>query len=165
MHKVFFVFLALGACFVWWTSGALPAVVAAHFGADGIANGFMPRGEFVGFMLALVLAVPSLIYFTGRLASRLPAQWLNLPNKQYWLAPERRAATLESLGKFGVWTAYATLGVLCLAYWLVVQANLERPPRLEQAPLVGVLAAFFIALFAGMVVVLRRFFRPPSGDR
>jgi hypothetical protein len=164
MHKLFFVFLALGACFVWWTSGALPAVVASHFGAGGSANGFMPRGQFVAFMLALVLVVPPLIYFIGRLASRLPAQWLNLPNKQYWLAPERRAATLESLGKFGVWAAYATLGVLCLAHWLVVQANLERPPRLEQAPLVGVLAAFFVALFAGMVVVLHRFFRVPPAD-
>jgi len=164
MDKLFFVLLALGACFVWWTSGALPAVVAAHFGAGGIANGFMPRGQFVGFMLALVLAVPALIYFLGRLATRLPAPWLNLPNKQYWLAPERRAATLQSLGGFGAWAAYATLGVLCLAHWLVVQANLERPPRLEPAPLVGVLALFFVALFAGMALVLRRFFRVPSAD-
>lgn len=161
MHKLFFLVLALGAGFVWWSSGRLPEVVASHFGAGGVADGFMPRGQYVVFMLALVLAVPTLVFFAGRLASRVPVQFVNLPNKQYWLAPERRAATLESLGRFAAWAAYATLGVLCLAHWFVVQANLEQPSRLEQAPLIAVLALFFLALFVAMAVVLRRFFRVP----
>lgn len=161
MRRLFFLILAMGACLVWWSSGALPEVVASHFGAGGVADGFMPRVRYVGFMLALVLALPPLIFFTGPLASRLPMRYVNLPNKQYWLAPERRQATLESLSKFGAWAAYATLGVLCLAHWFVVQANLEHPPRLEQAPLVGAVAVFFLALFGGMIVVLRRFFRVP----
>ena len=161
MHKPFFLVLAIGAAFVWWSSGALPEVVASHFGAGGAANGFMPRGQYIGFMLVLVLAVPALIFFAGRLASSLPVRFVNLPHKEYWLAPERRAATLGSLGRFGVWAAYATLATLCLGHWFVVQANLEHPPRLEQAAFIGVLALFFLVLFVGMLVLLRRFFRVP----
>ena len=46
-------FLALVACaalFVWLTGRALPNVVASHFGAAGLANGFMPRDEFVRYL-------------------------------------------------------------------------------------------------------------------
>ncbi|MEO8925173.1 MAG: hypothetical protein ABI330_20500 [Caldimonas sp.] len=161
MHAVFLVFLAAGAVFVWWSSGALPEVVASHFVSGGVANGFMPRGEFVGFMLAVVLLVPALLYSLGWLASRLPVQFVNLPNRQYWLAPERRAATLVRLERFGVWAAYATLGLLCVLHWLVVQANAQRPPHLEQSPFVGLMAVYFLALFVGMVAVLGRFFRVP----
>jgi hypothetical protein len=161
MRKAFFPVLAAAAIFVCWSAGVMPSVVASHFAGGGVANGFMPRGQYVGFMLAVVVLVPSLLFFIGPLASRLPVQLINLPNRQYWLAPERRAATLVSLGNFGVWVAYATLGLLCLVNWFVVQANLQQPPRLEQPPLVGALSLFFVALFVGMMVVLRRFFRVP----
>jgi len=161
MRKAFFLFLAGAAVFVGWTAGPMPEVVASHFAAEGVADGFMPRGQYVAFMMAVVLLVPLLLFFTGRLASRLPAKFVNLPNRHYWLAPERRAATLESLGTFGEWAAYATLGFLCLLHWFVVRANLQHPPRLEQSPLVGATALLFLALFIGMVIVLRRFVRVP----
>ena len=161
MRKAFFLVLAATVVFVWWSAGAMPEIVASHFVVGGVANGFMPRRQYVGFMVFVVVLVPSLLFFVGRLASRLPVQFINLPNKQYWLAPERRAATLTSLGNFGVWAAYATLGLLCLVHWFVVRANLQQPPRLEQAPLVGAMSLFFVALFVGMMILLRRFFRAP----
>ena len=159
MRKAFFFFLAGAAVFVWWSAGAMPEVVASHFTGKGLANGFMPRGQYVGLMLTIVLLVPLLLFFMGRLAARLPTRFVNLPHRQYWLAPERRAATLASLGSFGVWVAYATLALLCVIHGLVLRANLQHPPLLEQAPMVGTMALFFLALFVGMVVVLRKFFR------
>ena len=161
MHAVFFVFVAAGAAFVGWTSGSLPQVVASHFVAAGTANGFMPRGPFVASMLALVVLVPTLLGSLGWLAARVPPAFVNLPNKQHWLAPERRAATLASLGRFGVWAGYATLAMLCTLHWFVVQANERRPPHLEPAPLTGLVAFYLVALVIGTVAVLGRFFRAP----
>jgi hypothetical protein len=158
---VFFAFVAAGAAFVWWTSGSLPDVVASHFVADGAASGFMPRGPFVASMLALVVVVPVLVHSLGWLTARIPPPFVNLPNRQYWLAPERREGTLASLGRFGVWAGYATLAMLCTLHWFVVQANVRRPPHLEQAPLIALIAFYFVALFIGVVVVLGRFFRAP----
>src|SRR5436190_9293580 len=38
----------------------MPEVVASHFAAEGVADGFMPRGQYVAIMLAVVLLVPLL---------------------------------------------------------------------------------------------------------
>ena len=159
MHAVFFLLVAAGASFVWWSSGALPAVVASHFDSAGNANGFMPREPFTAFMLAIVVLVPTFLYSLGWLTARIPVRFVNLPNKQYWLAPERSEATLRSIARFGVWTAYATLALLCAVHWLVVRANTQHPPRLESAPMVAAVAVYFVALAIGMFAVLGRFFR------
>ena len=161
MSKAFIVVLALCVGFVWWSSGALPETVASHFVADGSASGFMPRDRYLAFMLTLVVAVPSLLFIAACLASRLPVRFINVPHRQYWLAPERRAATLGSLQGFGTWAAYATLALLCVAHAFVVRAQRVQPPHLEQAPLLGIVAVYLLALFSGMVLVLRRFLRAP----
>jgi hypothetical protein len=51
--------------------------------------------------------------------------------------------------------------MLCTLHWFVVRANELRPPHLEQAPLVGLMAFYFVALFIATVAVLGRFFRAP----
>ncbi|HEY2560007.1 MAG TPA: hypothetical protein VGI48_09905 [Caldimonas sp.] len=158
---IFALVVAAGAIFVWWSSGGLPDVVASHFIAGGGADGFLRRSEYTAFMLALVALVPLLLRLAGTLAGRLPARFVNLPNKQYWLAPERKAATLSSIASFGTWTSYATLALLCAVHGLVVHANAVQPPHLDEAPLIGLVAVYLGALFAGTLVVLSRFFRAP----
>jgi serine/threonine-protein kinase len=88
-------------------------------------------------------------------------QFVNLPNKQYWLAPERKAATLASIASFGGWASYATLALLCAVHGFVARANSVQPPRLDEAPLIGLVAVYLVVLFAGMLAVLGRFFRSP----
>jgi hypothetical protein len=163
MRAAFALVLGAAAAFVWWSAGGMPETVASHFAAGGVANGFMPRGRYVALMLGLVVAVPLVLERLGWLATRLPVAFVNLPNRQYWLAPERRVATLAALGRFGAWAGGATAVLLCVVHAFVVQANRLRPPRLDPAPLVGVVAVYMLALFVGMAVVLGRFFRIPRG--
>jgi hypothetical protein len=154
-------FVAAGAIFVWWSAGSLPGVVASHFIAGGAADGFMPRDRYTAFMLALVVFVPALLRLAASLAARLPVRLVNLPNKQYWLAPERKAATLAAIARFGTWASYATLTLLCAVHWLVVRANSAHPAHLDEAPLIGLVAVYFVVLFGAMLAVLGRFFRAP----
>jgi hypothetical protein len=158
---ILILFVAAGAIFVWWSSGGLPDVVASHFIAGGGVDGFLQRGQYTAFMLALVILVPLLLRLAGGLALRLPVRFVNLPNKQYWLAPERQAATLSSIARFGSWASYATLALLCAVHGFVVRANSMHPPHLDEAPLVGLIAIYFVVLFAGTLAVLGRFFRTP----
>src|SRR5664280_3627514 len=113
MQRVLLLVLVVAGGFVWLTSGDLPPVVASHFGPGGNANGLMGRGTYTAFMLAVVVAAPALVGFSGQLVRVLPLQLVNLPNKQYWLAPQRRAATLESLSSMSVPFA---LVLVCLLY-------------------------------------------------
>ena len=161
MQRVLLLVLVVAGGFVWLTSGDLPPVVASHFGAGGTANGFMGKGTYTAFMLAVVVAVPALIGFSGQLVRVIPLQLVNLPNKQYWLAPQRRAATLESLSSLGVPLALALVVFLCFVHWLVVQANAVQPAKLSQSWLFVGLAVFGVATALWLVVLFRRFGRVP----
>jgi uncharacterized membrane protein len=161
MQRVLLLVLFVAAGFVWLTGGDLPPVVASHFGSGGAANGFMGKGTYTAFMLAVVVAVPALIGFSGQLVRVLPLQLVNLPNKQYWLAPQRRAATLDSLSSLSVPFALALVVFLCFVHWLVVQANAVQPARLPEGSLLVGLAVFGVATVLWLVVLFRRFGRVP----
>lgn len=161
MRRVFLLVLVVAAGFIWFTSGDLPPVVASHFASGGAANGFMGRGTYTAFMVAVVVAVPALIGFSGQLIRLLPLQWINLPNKQYWLAPQRRAATVDSLSSLTVPFALALVVFLSFVHWLVVQANAVHPARLPEGSLFVGLAVFGVAAVLWVVVLFRRFGRVP----
>ena len=161
MQRVLLLVLVIAGGFVWLTSGDLPPVVASHFGAGGNANGFMGKGTYTAFMLAVVVAVPALVGFSGQLVRVLPLQLVNLPNKQYWLAPQRRAATLESLSSMSAPFALVLAVFLCFVHWLVVQANAVQPARLPEAPLFVGLAVFGVATVLWLFTLFRRFGRVP----
>ena len=161
MQRAFLLVLVIAGGFVWLTSGDLPPVVASHFGPGGTANGFVGKGTYISLMLAVVVAVPALIAFTGQLVRILPPQLVNLPNKQYWLAPQRRAATLKSLSSMGLPFAFALVVFLCFVHWLVVQANAVQPASLPEAPLFVGLGVFGLVTVLWLFVLFRRFGRVP----
>jgi len=161
MRRFFLLVLIAAGAFVWLSSGALPSVVASHFGSGGLANGFMGRGSYTALMLALVVVVPALVASSALLVRVLPPQLVNLPNKRYWLSPERRATSLEALASLSLRFA-ATLAVfLCFVHWLVVRANSVQPPRLQEPWLYGGLAVFGAATVVWIVTLFRRFGRVP----
>src|SRR5579863_7861641 len=73
----------------------LPERMASHFASDGTPNGWQPKEVFL-LLMGMVAGVTAVIGFLapGLIASR-PASQINLPNKEYWLAPERRASTMQ----------------------------------------------------------------------
>jgi hypothetical protein len=161
MLRVFVVLLATAGAFVWLTSAALPPVVASHFGPGGAADGHMGKGPYTAFMVALVIALPLLVASTSLLVRIVPPEMVNLPNRQYWLAPERRAASLAAIGSLLLRFASALAMFLCFVHWLVVQANLVQPPRLPEAWFFGGLAAFGVVTLAWLISLFLRFGRVP----
>ena len=148
------------AIFVVVTSHSLPIVVASHFGPGGTANGFMPHKTYVRFTLAFVVLMPLLLNLVAAAVARLPEKLVNIPNRQYWLAPERRAQAVEMLrGRMQLFAAML-VAFLCYVHWLVVRANAQLPPSLDNKQFVTGLAVFLFALVV-WIVSLRRKFRPP----
>ena len=162
MQKTLFLSLAAAAVFVWLSSGALPPVVASHFSPGGAANGFMGKGAYTAFMLVVVVAVPGLVAATTLLVRILPSKMINLPNRKYWLAPERREASLDALASLSVRFAIALAVFLCFIHWLVVQANAVQPPRLAEKWFFVGLAAFGGVTLAWLFLLFRRFGRDGS---
>ena len=153
----FLLLLVVLAAFVWRTSQALPPIVASHFSASGAANGFMPRGIYTVLAIALVIGAPLLLALVPAAAAGKGARSLNIPNRDYWLAPERRDATIAFIRLHGRWFAAAVAFFLTYVHWLVVRANALRPPVLSTAGMVSGLVVFFLALAVWLVVLFRRF--------
>jgi uncharacterized membrane protein len=154
------VFVVCAAAFVWLTSRALPDLVASHFDASGTANGFMPRGFYLRFMLAFVLGLPALLVGVTWFAIGRPNARINLPNRDYWLAPPRRAETISFLRTSITWFGALLVAFLVYAHWLVVRANLSQPAHLETPWFVCGLAVFLVAVLIWLKMLLGRFLNP-----
>jgi len=141
------------------TADWLPARVASHFGANGLANGYMARDVYLAFAIGMVVVPPALVGLAIALSLKYFPQFLNLPDRDYWLAPERRAGTTEYLNGHSAWLA-ALLGLFALGvHLLVVRANRSVPPQLETAPFVVLLIGFGIVTVAWIGALARRFRR------
>lgn len=151
--------IAAVAAAIALTASYLPPVVASHFVAGGGANGFMPHGAYLVLMLALAVGLPLLIVALSGIANRVPARYMNLPNRDYWLAPEREAETRAYLAGHGAY--FASVAALFIGYLhlLVIVANAATPPRFPESWLFGGGVVFVIALVAGLVSLGRHFRR------
>jgi hypothetical protein len=141
------------------TADRLPVRVASHFGASGLANGFMTREVYLAFTIGLVVVAPALVGLGIALSLKYFPQFINLPNRDYWLAPEQRDETTAFLTAHAAWLA-ALLALLALGvHLLVVRANLSVPPRLETGPFLAMLLAFAFVMAAWIGALARRFRR------
>lgn len=137
-----------------------PDMVAVHYGSSGKPDRWGPREEvllvatcIISISTALFLALPALF----RLA---PASMLNLPNKDYWLSPERRDA---ATAKFVVWAG--TIGTAINLLMITLQLSLGPGPSgsPDAANLLpSSLAMLFVAFTLGSCVWLVRSYRLPT---
>ena len=158
-QPLFLLLIAAAAAFILISSASLPSQVASHFDAAGVPNGFMSRAAYQRIMLVLVVAVASMIGWLPAVALRRPDARINLPHREYWLAPQRRAATIELL--LGRMRSFAggVLLFLCYAHELVVRANRSSPARLSARAIEWGVVLFLAATFIWTLRLTRRFRR------
>ena len=140
----------------------LPTYVASHFAGNGVANGYMPRSGYVAFMLIVSITLPLVIFASARILPRVPPSLVNLPNREYWLAPERRAQTYAFLSDHTARFAMILALFLGFVHWRVVAANALTPPMLEPIVFVGGLVVFLVALVAWTALLAAHFRRDDS---
>lgn len=161
---LFLIFAAGAAAFIFVTSLELPEPVASHFGATGAPNGFMPRRVYTSVMLVLAIGAPLLLVLLTWFAIKNPGARINLPNREFWLAPERRGQTVSFLRAHILRFAALLVSFSCYAHWLVVRANTSQPVRLAGSWFIGGLAVFSIAVLALAYALLSRFGRNARFD-
>jgi hypothetical protein len=158
--------IVLTACYLLFFSyvyssyGDLPARVASHFDAAGHPNGWMSRDGVVDFTLGLGILMPAFVLATMAGAGWLPSHLVNLPNREYWLAPERRPAVRRVLLCFGLW--FCCLNVLFVTglHYLIVGANGPgTSPQLNGVGLAAVAGGFLGAILIWSGFLLRYFMR------
>jgi uncharacterized membrane protein len=131
---------------------SLPERVATHFGADGLPNGWTSREGFAPTMAFVVLLPVAVIHGVGLLLGRLPPSLINLPNRDYWLAPERRAKTIEHVRTAMLEFGNAMFAFLLFVAWSIVRANTTGDGRLGGSFELGLLT--FLAFVAAWTFFL-----------
>jgi uncharacterized membrane protein len=138
----------------------LPDRVASHFGASGTPNGWMSKPAFFA-MYAVIIGLAAFVgFYAPRSIARKPRARINLPNKEYWLAPERREETFAFCARYFAWYGCALLLILVLAMGLAIQANFSSPPRLPTRPILAVIAGFVVFNLLWVIRMLRYFSNP-----
>ena len=144
-----------------WQHQHLPERVAAHFNASGHANGWLSRGQQTALHVGTILFLAGLLQGVTMLQRRLPKDYVNLPHRDHWLAPERAEATRD-------WIAAAVLGIGCALmlffltlFHLVYRANLTSAPQLGSTIWLAT-GALLAVVFGVLAALWRRFARPPA---
>ncbi|HWX79380.1 MAG TPA: hypothetical protein VNZ02_04785 [Steroidobacteraceae bacterium] len=160
--SIFVLLLLFAIVFVTRSSAALPPLVGSHFDAAGFPNAFMTRGGYTRFVLCLGTLLPvALVALLTRVYSR--ANDLKLPNRDYWLAPERLARTRARLVAHGVSFGSLLVTMVCFVHWLVLGAYRRTPPQLSSAAIEAGMLTFFL-ISGGWIIVLLIAFRRPRGE-
>jgi uncharacterized membrane protein len=136
----------------------LPDRLATHFDAAGRANGWSDHVGVVKSVAVLVVITAAMV-FGGGLLGRIPDRWMNLPNKGYWLARERRDETIAFMRDWLRWFIVLTLALLTLAIGMTLRANLAAPPQLS-AYADWLIAAYGVMVLAMVLAAFWRFRAP-----
>ena len=139
----------------------MPQRMASHFAADGSVNGWQSRDAFFVLML-LVTSTSAIVGFLAprQIAARSNAR-INLPHRDYWLAPERREQTMRFISATMAWFACGILFVLISGTFLALRANLGPDHHFNSEAMALVLVSFLAGLLALLVRMVRHFQKIP----
>jgi len=154
---VFVLVLVLVAVVIYATSAPLPPRVATHFGPGGVANGFMTRDGYVAFILAFATLLPILMTGLIGFVPGIAASNIKGRARGYWLARERREASLAWIGSHACWLGVLLCVFLLGVHLLTVQANMLSQPRLPESSMFALLGVFLAALGVWIAMLLSRF--------
>ena len=138
----------------------LPEVVASHFDASGDADGWMARDAFVILDIAIVLINAAVFFGIQAMLPRISTAYINVPNREYWLAAERKSESLNRLSMHVLWFGNATVLFLVVLFHQIYQLNIENQSTLDGDFWKGLLLYF--ALIGILIFRMYRDFRRPE---
>lgn len=164
---VFALFVLISVLRVAWYFPRLPETVASHFNGSGAADASMGKTAFAMLDIGVTLGAAVMMLGMHAIMTKLPASSINLPNHDYWFAPEREESTRAAAGWFALLFGCATLLLVQVVMHLAVRANLVAesgaPP--EWPDWGGTVLGAYLAVAAVLVIwFICRFVFVPRGN-
>ncbi len=150
------IIFGLGLQIVYWPQ--LPARMATHFGKDGTPNDWMNKSIATTVNCALVVVIPLFFIAIGSLLRGLPTTLINIPNREFWFAPERREQSIQWISTTMSWFGAAIALFVVVINHLTFVANRDGE-SLNSAAFLTALGLFLAAALALVVTVTIRFRR------
>jgi len=155
---LFIALLLVAALQCWYYYPLLPDIVASHFDGAGTPNNWSSKNAFFLIYGLILLLCIGIFLLLPLCFEWLPERSLNLPNKKYWLAPQRRVQTFAfmKLGLLVFGLASLLLGIAVMQEAMI--ANLQPESDLSDR-VWGYLIAYFVFVAVWLAVFIRRFYR------
>lgn len=146
--------IGLGLQLWYWPQ--LPDRLATQFDFQGNPVEWMNKSSATLLSILLVTLLP--LFFGGISLAiwRLPTSLINLPKRDYWLAPQRREASLEWLTCWLLWYSLLLTVFLVSLNHLTFLANRHDQP-LSAVGSTGLMSLFLLLTLALLGLLLRRF--------
>jgi len=161
-NNIFILLIGVGILQFLYYWPLMPGRMASHFDGMGNPNGWQSRSGFFGFSTAMLVFVVLFNSVFPALLHRIPDMLLNIPNKDIWLAPDRRAETLSVVRSRMALFGNALLAFFITTFQLVFQANLTDARRLSSG-MWFLLAAYLVFVLVWTIELILKFRRPQSG--
>ncbi len=141
--------------------GITPERMAAHFDIQGHPDRFVPKKEFFWFQIQTLGVTLLISLLPQALFLFIPLELVNMPNREYWLSPERRDETRDRLSSFGAIVFAVILLVIQFVFELSAYANLQTPIYFDAELMIPVIVASLVLI--GIILLwLILSFRIPS---
>lgn len=140
-----------GALSVWLLIAGPPEVIG-HFSANNGEPRFDPTPQFVAIMAVLVAFLVAMFASLGWLIRRAPIGVINIPNREQWNTPARRAILARRMGAdltlMGAASVLLVVGMMVLS---TLGGLGEEPPGWVSIVMTGVFLAVIAAITLGML--------------
>jgi len=156
-RSLFFAIALAASARFFYLYPLLPDVMASHFGPSGAPNGWMPKSMFFlvyAFTVALGVVV---VFVPARAVAKAPVSSINLPNKEYWLAPERRAETVAFFERSFAWFGSILLLLVTMVLDFACTANFQTPPVLPVRTVIPCIVLFVLYTILWVIHIARHF--------
>jgi len=147
--------------FIAGSTSLLPERVATHFGGGGEANGWMSRTTDLAFLGGLGVGLPLFFIVLSLLTGLVPARFVNLPHREYWLSPERREQTRAYVSRQMIWMGCLMVLFLAGIHYLTILANRATPPHLPTGLFLALTGGFLFGVVGWSFVFTRHFLKTP----
>ncbi len=151
----------LVSIFIVSTVNALPENTASHFNGNGSPNGFMSQQGYLIFMLIFAVGIPTMIVGGITAALRSAPNYINIPNREFWLTPEKKQQTIQFLYDHIIWLGVMLAVFVGYIHWLILKANSVQPAHLSNGALLLGTGLFLVCVFSWCAMLFFKFRRIP----
>jgi uncharacterized membrane protein len=157
--RVFYSLVVLAIIQIVYYYPQMPAVLASHFDGLGVPNDWLGKNGFFGLYLAIILMLIAVFVFAPRWSVARARFSMKIPNREFWLAPERVEQTRGFLRRQMMIMGVVHLALAVFAVQLALLAKLDQHPRLHSS--IGwALLLYFIFLIAWLIHFFLHFRNP-----
>ncbi len=135
----------------------LPDYVANNFGNNGEPNSWMSREWHMGIAIAIYLMNSLLFLSTPLIFRKIPVKYINFPEKEFWLADERKTESIQLMSSWLAFFGLATNVFVILVSHLVYEANISDPVKLNESMFFTVILLFIIVIITWIILLFKRF--------